>query len=105
MEDGTKERPRRPKKERKRVVGGVPYSTELVRRKRIETQTLQLEAQTLAVQLAELQTARREDTKHVTTLTNQDTANTSQWRSVAALESERRLRSDKANPGIKSPAG
>ncbi|OWZ12624.1 hypothetical protein PHMEG_00014182 [Phytophthora megakarya] len=57
----------RHKKRRNRVKDGVPYSSQLVRRKRLEAQTLQLEAEELTAQLVNLQ-ARRRDVSTRTTL-------------------------------------
>ncbi|KAG6951409.1 hypothetical protein JG687_00013633 [Phytophthora cactorum] len=80
---------------------GVPYSTELLCRKRVETQTLQLEAQALSIQLAELQATRRDQIKDVAALAGVSVASSSQWRGVADIESEKRFRAEKVNRELK----
>ncbi|KAG3002488.1 hypothetical protein PC128_g21486 [Phytophthora cactorum] len=95
-----KEQVRRPMRERMQQ-RGVPYSTELLCRKRVETQTLQLEAQALSIQLAELQATRRDQIKDVAALAGVSVASSSQWRGVADIESEKRFRAEKVNRELK----
>ncbi|ETP24055.1 hypothetical protein F441_02894 [Phytophthora nicotianae CJ01A1] len=87
--------------ERKRL-RGVPYSTQLQRRKRVWTNALQLEVQALSSQLAELQAARQDRIKDVATGTNDSDTSTSRWRGLATIESEKRCRAEKLNRELKS---
>ncbi|KAE8880303.1 hypothetical protein PF003_g35505 [Phytophthora fragariae] len=66
----------------------VPYSTELLRRKRLEIQTLRLEAETLTTQLSELQATRLHNEAAAPAYQCLSTTNTVQWRSAAVVERE-----------------
>ncbi|KAF4045569.1 hypothetical protein GN244_ATG02017 [Phytophthora infestans] len=90
----------RPTRGRKRV-SDVPYSTELLRRKRVEAQTLLLEVQTLSTHLATLQEVRRHQINAVSTTTKGSSVSTTQWRGEAAIESEKRCRAEKLNRELK----
>ncbi|KAF4147319.1 hypothetical protein GN958_ATG03499 [Phytophthora infestans] len=91
---------RRPTRGRKRV-SDVPYSTELLRRKRVEAQTLLLEVQTLSTHLAKLQEMRRHQINAVSTTTKGSSVSMTQWRGEAAIESEKRCRAEKLNRELK----
>ncbi|EEY67350.1 uncharacterized protein PITG_04360 [Phytophthora infestans T30-4] len=91
---------RRPTRGRKRV-SDVPYSTELLRRKRVEAQTLLLEVQTLSTHLATLQEVRRHQINAVSTTTKGSSVSVTQWRGEAAIESEKRCRAEKLNRELK----
>ncbi|KAK1942522.1 hypothetical protein P3T76_006021 [Phytophthora citrophthora] len=86
------------KKAHRKRVGGLPYSTELLRRKRHETNVLRLEAEALSVQLKELQRLRRETSTEVTLARSCPSV----WRPVAATESAKRVRSQKTNRELKA---
>ncbi|ETN14541.1 hypothetical protein PPTG_22146 [Phytophthora nicotianae INRA-310] len=94
----SKKKTRRPKKKRTRV-RGVPYSMELCVAS--ASQTLQLEAQALSIQLVDLQAARRNQIKDIVIVAGCSVLSTSQWRSLAAIESEKRCQAEKLNRELK----
>ncbi|KAE9034723.1 hypothetical protein PR003_g11879 [Phytophthora rubi] len=73
-------------KSKRLTLGGVPYSTERVRRKRQEAQALRLEAETLTTQLSGLQATHLHNGAADSACQYQSTTSPTQWRNTAVVE-------------------
>ncbi|KAE9273116.1 hypothetical protein PF008_g29927 [Phytophthora fragariae] len=80
------------------TLDGVPYSTEFCRRRRLEVQTLQVEAETLAAQLSELQA----NGAAAPACQCPSTASSTQWRSAAVVERGKRKCAEEINRRLKA---